>query len=104
MVHATVGTDKGHKGPFKKLATRLGLIGKMTATVASPELKTRLDAMAAELGPYPHAAMNTNAIKKQTTRMVKVECAGCGYIVRTTEKWIEVGLPTCPCGEEMKVV
>lgn len=41
--------------------------------------------------------------KKQSTRMLKVICPGCGYTVRTTQKWIDIGLPTCPCGEEMEV-
>jgi len=39
----------------------------------------------------------------QTTRMLKVECPADGYIVRTTQKWIDLGLPTCPCGEEMEL-
>jgi hypothetical protein len=33
--------------------------------------------------------------------MLRLECPACGYTCRTTAKWIEVGLPTCPCGEEM---
>lgn len=41
--------------------------------------------------------------KKQATRMIKVCCPGCGYTIRTTQKWIDVGLPTCCCGEEMEV-
>lgn len=41
------------------------------------------------------------AKKKQTTRMVKVVCAGCGYVARTTHKWLdEAGAPICPCNQE----
>lgn len=36
------------------------------------------------------------------SRLLKCECQ-CGYVVRVTQKWIDVGLPTCPCGEEMEV-
>ena len=37
LVHATVGTECGHKGAFKQLATGLGLEGKMTATIAGDD-------------------------------------------------------------------
>lgn len=39
---------------------------------------------------------------KAGTRLLKCECPACGYTVRTTQKWLDVGLPVCPCGEEMK--
>lgn len=40
--------------------------------------------------------------KKQTTRMLKVQCPACGYLARVTRKWLEeAGTPTCPCGERM---
>lgn len=34
--------------------------------------------------------------KKQTTRMLKACCSDCGYTVRVTSKWLEVGPPHCP--------
>jgi hypothetical protein len=33
LVHAAVALECGHKGAFRKVATRIGLEGKMTATV-----------------------------------------------------------------------
>lgn len=34
--------------------------------------------------------------KKQSTRLLKAECAECGYVVRVTAKWVnEVGAPRC---------
>ncbi|MGV9815795.1 hypothetical protein ACWDTQ_28285 [Streptomyces cellulosae] len=45
--------------------------------------------------------------KKQGTRMVKVTCStDCecgGYTVRTTQKWIAVGMPICPAGQVMEL-
>ncbi|MER7445027.1 hypothetical protein [Micromonospora avicenniae] len=46
---------------------------------------------------------------KQTTRMLKVACttAGCecgGYTVRTSAKWLAVGMPFCPAGNQMTEV
>ena len=38
----------------------------------------------------------SSAPKKQTTRLHKAECAECGYTVRVTAKWLEVGPPHCP--------
>lgn len=105
LTHAAVGTDCGHKGAFRKTAVALGLTGKMTSTEPSPALTERLNALAATIGAYPHAALNPSGgpIKKQTTRMVKAECGDCGYVIRTSQKWIDVGLPTCACGGEFEV-
>lgn len=107
LIHAIDRCESGHKGRFTKIAKGIGLTGKMTATVASPELKEKLDAIVEELGEYPHAAISlggaTSGPKKQTTRMVKIEADCCGYTVRTTQKWIDQGMPSCPCGNEMRV-
>jgi hypothetical protein len=40
----------------------------------------------------------------QGTRMLKVECPDCGYTLRTTRKWLDTGLPSCPAGNEMQEV
>lgn len=105
LTHAAVGIHVGHKGAFRKTAVAVGLTGKMTATSPSPELMERLNALAAKIGDYPHAALDPTKgpIKKQTTRMVKAECEDCGYTIRTTRKWIEQGLPTCVCGGAFEV-
>jgi hypothetical protein len=103
LVHAQDDCKNGHKAPFRRVAVALGLEGKMTATFAGSELAGKLSAIAAEIGDYPHAPLDLSNLKKQSTRMIKVECPECGYTVRTTAKWIEIGLPTCVCGEEMVV-
>jgi hypothetical protein len=105
LVHTAVGLRCQHRGPFRKCATALGLVGPMTATSAGPELLARLNGLSAQLGAYPHAELRGAASdrpKKQSTRMLKITCPGCGYTARTTSKWIEVGLPTCCCGEQMQ--
>ena len=105
-VHAAVGLECGHKGAFKKLATRLGLEGKMTATSAGEALLAECKAWAAQLGDYPHAKLDLNKSprKKQSTRMIKCECGQCGYTVRTSKKWLDdVGAPHCPKHGEMVV-
>lgn len=39
---------------------------------------------------------------KAGTRMLKCECPECGYVVRTTAKWLAIGCPTRPCGTTME--
>jgi hypothetical protein len=102
LVHTCVGVKAGHKKPFIALAKAIGLKGKMTATAAGPSLKAFCITMAGALGDYPHKMLDKQMIngeKKQGTRMLKLECS-CGYVVRTTQKWIDVGLPTCCCGKQ----
>ncbi|MFG3715839.1 hypothetical protein [Micromonospora sp. NPDC047730] len=110
LIHAWDDCKSGHKGDFAKLAKRVGLTGKMTATVAGDDLKAKLAEIAAQLGEYPHAKLSAGVRdgqgeKKQTTRMLKVECPDSGYTARTTRKWLdEVGAPICPCHKrEMSV-
>lgn len=96
LVHAVV-PDAGHKKPFKRIAVAIGLEGKMTATHAGEKLAAKLKKLSDQLGPYPHGAINLGMRKKQTTRLIKVECP-CGYTARVTRKWIEaLGAPLCPC-------
>jgi hypothetical protein len=102
LVHVAVGLKCGHRGKFSKCAKALGLVGKMKVTEAGEELKVRLQTIIDVLGPYPHAKlMKSNAPPKQGTRMLKIECPLCGYTCRSTKKWLEVGVPTCPCGTKM---
>jgi hypothetical protein len=77
----------------------VGLEGKARATVAGNELLAKLKPIVKTLGPYPHKALDLGARpeKKQTTRLLKVECPTCGYIARVTRTTIdEKGLPICP--------
>ena len=101
LVHHAVGVPAGHKAPFKRLAVACGLEGKMTATVAGDELTVKLVLIADSLGEYPHKTLNPGiGRKKQGTRLIKCECNDCGYIVRTTEKWLVFGAPLCPCNQQ----
>lgn len=104
VVHAVVGTEAGHKAPFKKCALAVGLEGKMTSTHAGEALKATFASWLKILGPYPHAGLSVMGRVKQSTRLVKCECAECGYTVRTTAKWLDsAGAPLCPCnGEPME--
>jgi hypothetical protein len=116
LVHAA--GRRGHGKEFRALAVELGLTGPMTATVASPELLDFINwTLLPQLGQYPHGAITgrgeivvpptepgdkpiilrpDDRPKKQSTRMLKAECPECGYTIRLTKKWADVGLPSCP--------
>ena len=103
VIHASLPAGTGHRGQFVTVMKAWGLEGKPTATVANKGtlLHDALTALARELGDYPHSTLTAAqaAGRKQSTRMLKMECGGCGYIARTTRKWLEAYGPTiCPCG------
>jgi hypothetical protein len=103
LCHAAVGPGHGHGPVFKRCADSLDLGGKPTATEATPALVKWLAPLVKSRGKYPHAALQPVSGKKQSTRLLKAECPCCGYTVRVTRKWADVGSPLCPNGEEMEV-
>lgn len=107
-IHACLPVSAGHKAPFKKAMLEAGLEGKATSTNATARLNAIMASWIETLGGYPHATLTLGSRKKQTTRLVKCACAGCGYTVRTTQKWIDFsGATLCPTeacdGERMTV-
>ena len=107
LIHAIDDCKNGHKKPFKDMAVAIGLTGKMTATVASPELEEILQKMVVEIGKYPHAKIDTSQKKKQTTRQKKVECSSCEGIFYTSRKHLQAlsDYSPCPfCSEEGSLV
>jgi hypothetical protein len=102
LIHA-VGV-KGHRKSFSTIARTVGLMKPWRATTATPELRERLNALISQIGPYPHATLDRSMMpyKKDGTRTQKLVCPNDGYTVRTTERWISVGMPTCPCGTRMR--
>lgn len=101
LAHATVGTEVGHGKVFSRFVRKLGLEGPPTTTSAGKDLCDNvLRPIIEVLGPYPHDVLDQDRspIKKQGTRMLKLECVGCGYTARTTAKWIDRnGALICPC-------
>jgi hypothetical protein len=113
MLHACFDEKTGHKAKFAKAAKAMGLTGKPTSTTAGPEAQKIIKAIVEKIGDYPHEALEGTWGKKQTTRLLKVQCLDCGYVneagngytARITMTWIEnAGLPTCPCGAVMTLV
>ena len=98
LAHAYLPLGTGHGRPFAQLVQALGLSGKPTATLAGADFATDMQAIAEVLGDYPHAALDVSSIKKQGTRMIKIECNNCGMITRTTAKWVDT-VDRCASGD-----
>ena len=95
LVHAIDDCESGHKAPFRRIAVAVGLTGKMTATEAGDELRSKLSAIQEKLGDYPHAALDLSGQKKQKSRQLKLECFDCGAVWRMSLKWL-TQVTACP--------
>ena len=101
LCHAAVGIPAGHGPLFRKVARAMLLEGRLTATVAGAAFKAFIAPILDAVGPLPHKRLNLGGVgtgpKKQSARMIKCTCPECGYLVRTTQKWLDdVGAPHCP--------
>lgn len=104
LCHAADDCEHGHRGPFARIARGIGLEGPMRATRPGHQLQERLNAISRQLGRYPHGALEIRDRPAAPTRLIRVECPHCGYLVRTTAKWLAVGPPRCPDGYDMEAV
>ncbi len=98
LIHAACPGAK-HGGEFKRIAKACGLAGKMTATVAGPELLLTLTAALAAMPAYPHGVLSvpTGAGRAGPgSRLLKVSCPSCDYTMRITRTWLEIAIPVCP--------
>lgn len=116
LVHACLPIDAGHGKLYRDAAQKVGLVGPARDAMPGHMLGQKLIALAADLGPLPHARLNiergrdnrgpADRAKKQTARLLKAECSAddCGFSVRITSKWVdEIGAPHCPAHGEMVV-
>jgi hypothetical protein len=97
LCHALPGS-MNHSKTFAAHAWNMGLVAGAKgwkSTGPGPEFDARYSAILADLGPYPHAHLIMSAKPKQSTRMLKAVCPGCGYTIRLTRTWAEKGLPLC---------
>jgi hypothetical protein len=118
LVHTILPPNSGHGKLFKAAALKVGLQGPMRTATPGVLLQKRLDELAVNLGPLPHAPLDisrqsmaaraapVDGRKKQSTRYLKAECEneGCGYTVRVVSKWVnQIGPPHCPKHGPMSV-
>lgn len=108
MIHASVGIEAGHKGPFRGLAKEFGLAGKMTATFAEvgSDLHTTLTSMAHKLGEYPHKRMVKKEKPKKPNIWQRFKSTNeeTFKLVARMDKVEEFGAPRDPWGDEMELM
>jgi hypothetical protein len=97
LCHAALG-NRSHGSQFKTLATATGLVGKMTQTIEGPMFLTIMPGIIDRIGPYPHASLRQirGLDKTSNTRLIRINCPGCGYMLRGTQRWLRIAVPACP--------
>lgn len=106
-VRDTDKTGRRHNRKFASMAERLGLSVKKDPSLGwaftdlDAPAKSFLDKIAFDRNVFEMCRIVESKSSKQGTRLLKCECGSCGYVVRVTQKWLDVGLPVCPCGNEM---
>ncbi len=101
-------TNKKHNKEFKARAELLGLnvlpkdprVGWGTTELGS-EGKKFVEKIAFKRELFALFRLPAEKREGAGSRMLKLTCADeeCGYVIRTTKKHIEKGLPTCVCGQ-----
>ena len=82
----------GHRKPFADAAKAIGLHGRPKSAGLDGDydrVPEHLRKVLDELGAFPGGQLKVGTTrKKQTTRLHKVLCMGCGMTARMTTKWI----------------
>lgn len=104
MIHGQGGTYVGNGGPkfhefCKPLLQHLGIFPHAAMVVGRGTSRGGFDGWPGlgGLGGGGCGGFRVKPKKTQTTRMIKCECGSCGYVARTTQKWLDAaGAPHCP--------
>ena len=87
--HVVAGIEAKHGAKFAAVMLPLGLKRPMKSTPATDEFWEWVNPILKELGSYPHDRFSPKGTKKQATRLLKCECDTCGFIFRSTAKWVD---------------
>lgn len=95
--------NKVHNKKFKAMAEQLGLIVKdrdssvgYGFTELGDGAKKFLEHIKFNSALFKLARLTPGTKAKPGSRLIKCECPECGYVVRTTQKWLDVAVPKCP--------
>jgi len=99
LAHAVDNCTSGHKAPFVAIAAKMGCEGKPTQMVPKVEVSAAwAEKVTKKHGPFPHRTLDKSMspVKKQTARMLKLECVECGAVWRMSAKHA-INVTMCPC-------
>jgi hypothetical protein len=98
-----------HNKKFKVMAERLGLTVEKSGSLGfaftdlGEPARNFLDGIKFKKEVFELSRVGEGPKgSKPGSRLLKCECPDCGYVVRTTAKWLAIGTPTCACGTEME--
>src|SRR6266702_3582893 len=95
LIHAAVGVEHKHGKVFSQAAKRVGLVRPWRATTIGETLRPVLDRFVTLLGPYPHAAIQLEAMQRATSQETSdVPAKSMGSRLRLYE---------CSCNPPVKV-
>ena len=97
LVHSVDDCEHSHGREFRKIALSVGLQGqRMRNASAGESLKQKLRGIAAELGPFPHAALIRRAPRTRNPNPPRAQCPQCNYRLAIPKKFLHLGPPICP--------
>lgn len=96
LVHAVDDCKSGHGAAFKKIATTIGLTGKMIHAHPNNELGKIVKLIIAKIGPYPHKRLIPKTRLTIKRERPYAQCSECSYRVPMLKKFLDVGPPICP--------
>lgn len=100
LCHAALPHEVKHGREFRKLATTLGLEGKMTATKEGERFREIWGELIRRLGPLPAGRfVDGRAVDfrvQKTPKMTNVACPECGFVAKVRLDQMATGRLTCP--------
>ena len=96
LVHAVDDCEHAHGAEFRKIATTVGLEGKMRSTVAGVALSTYISKLIKKIGPYPGSLLTIVSEARTVRETAKAKCPSCSYRVSVPRQMVEYGPPLCP--------
>jgi len=100
LCHAALPHEAKHGPEFRRLATALGLEGRMTATTEGARFRTIWGDLLAKLGPLPAGRyVHGHAVDfrvQKTPRMTNMACPQCGFVAKVRIDQMDVGRLRCP--------
>ena len=100
MVHAVDDCEHRHGLEFKRIATDVGLTGKMRSTVPGDELSDYISRLINKLGKYPESFLDVVSVPRASRQTAKAKCPSCSYRVSVPREMVEYGPPFCPIHNE----
>ena len=100
LVHAVDDCEHAHGAEFKKIATTIGLEGKMRSTVPGEALSAYIERLIKKIGPYPESLLTIVSEARVVRQSPKAKCPSCSYRVSLPRQMVEYGPPLCPIHHE----